>query len=63
MLTLFARFAPMLAAEAVTTGGRPIPDWAKGNTIFETFFKGGPVMYPIVAVLVVSVAVILERIV
>ena len=53
MLTLFARFAPMLAAEAVATGGRPIPDWAKGNTIFETFFKGGPVMYPIVAVLVV----------
>jgi biopolymer transport protein ExbB len=53
----------MLAAEAVATGGRPIPDWAKGNTIFETFFKGGPVMYPIVAVLVVSVAVILERIV
>src|SRR6266446_10790793 len=63
MLTLFARFAPMLAAEAVATGGRPIPDWAKGNTIFETFFKGGPVMYPIVAVLVVSVAVILERMV
>ena len=63
MLTLFARFAPMLAAEAVATGGRPIPDWARGNTIFETFFKGGPVMYPIVAVLVVSVAVILERIV
>src|ERR1700736_811403 len=63
MLTLFARFAPMLAAEAVATGGRPIPAWAKGNTIFETFFKGGPVMYPIVAVLVVSVAVILERIV
>src|SRR5271155_800012 len=63
MLTLFARFAPMLAAEAAATGGRSIPDWAKGNTIFETFFKGGPVMYPIVAVLVVSVAVILERIV
>jgi biopolymer transport protein ExbB len=63
MLTLFARFAPMLAAEAVATGGRPIPDWAKGNTVFETFFKGGPVMYPIVAVLVVAIAVILERIV
>ncbi len=63
MLTLFARFAPMLAAEAAATGGRPIPDWAKGNTIFETFFKGGPVMYPIVAVLVVAIAVILERIV
>jgi biopolymer transport protein ExbB len=63
MLTLFARFAPMLAAEAAATGGRPIPDWAKGNTIFETFFKGGPVMYPIVGVLVVAIAVILERIV
>src|ERR1700719_1749271 len=63
MLTLFARFAPLLAAEAAAVGGRPIPDWAKGNTVFETFFKGGPVMYPIVAVLVVSVAVILERIV
>ena len=63
MLTLLARFAPMLAAEAAATGGRPIPDWAKGNTIFETFFKGGPVMYPIVAVLVVAIAVILERIV
>jgi biopolymer transport protein ExbB len=63
MLTLFARFAPMLAAEAAASGGRPIPDWAKGNTIFETFFKGGPVMYPIVAVLVVAIAVILERIV
>src|SRR5271156_206726 len=63
MLTLFARFAPMLAAEAAAAVGRPIPDWAKGNTIFETFFKGGPVMYPIVAVLVVAVAVILERVV
>jgi biopolymer transport protein ExbB len=63
MLTLFARFAPMLAAEAAASGGRPVPDWAKGNTIFETFFKGGPVMYPIVAVLVVAIAVILERIV
>jgi biopolymer transport protein ExbB len=63
MLTLFARFAPMMAAEAAASGGRPIPDWAKGNTIFETFFKGGPVMYPIVAVLVVAIAVILERIV
>jgi biopolymer transport protein ExbB len=63
MLTLFARFAPLLAAEAAAAGGRPIPDWAKGNTVFETFFKGGPVMYPIVAVLVVAIAVILERIV
>src|SRR5580693_568972 len=63
MVTLFARFAPILAAEAAASGGRPIPDWARGNTIFETFFKGGPVMYPIVAVLVVAVAVVLERIV
>ncbi|HKM59201.1 MAG TPA: MotA/TolQ/ExbB proton channel family protein [Chthoniobacterales bacterium] len=65
MVTLLANFAPMLAAEAASavSSGRPIPDWAKGNTIFETFFKGGPVMYPIVAVLVVAVAVILERIV
>jgi biopolymer transport protein ExbB len=43
--------------------GDRIPDWAKGNTIFETFFKGGPVMYPIAVVLVVAVAVVLERIV
>jgi biopolymer transport protein ExbB len=63
MLTLLGTFAPLLAAEAGTAGGRPIPDWAKGNTIFETFFKGGPVMYPIAAVLVVAVAVVLERIV
>jgi biopolymer transport protein ExbB len=63
MLTLLANFAPFLAAEAAATCGRVIPDWAKGNTIFEMFFKGGPVMYPIVAVLVVSIAVILERVV
>jgi biopolymer transport protein ExbB len=63
MFTLLATFAPTLAAEAAAYAGRPIPDWAKGNTIFETFFKGGPVMYPIVAVLVIAVAVILERIV
>jgi biopolymer transport protein ExbB len=63
MVTLLGRFAPLLAAEAATSIGRPIPDWARGNTIFETFFRGGPVMYPIVAVLVVAVAVILERIV
>jgi biopolymer transport protein ExbB len=63
MLNLLGTFALLLAAEAATAGGRPIPDWARGNTIFETFFKGGPVMYPIVAVLVVAVAVVLERIV
>ena len=63
MVTLIANFAPILAAEVAASGGRPVPDWAKGNTVFETFFKGGPVMYPIVAVLVVAVAVILERLV
>jgi biopolymer transport protein ExbB len=64
MVTLLANFTPILAAEAAAAvSGRVIPDWAKGNTIYETFFKGGPVMYPIVAVLVVAVAVILERIV
>ena len=63
MVTLLTNSAPMLAAEATAAVGRPIPDWAKGNTIFETFFKGGPIMYPMVAVLVVAVAVILERLV
>jgi biopolymer transport protein ExbB len=64
MVKLTASFAPILAvAEIATSSGRAIPDWAKGNTILETFFKGGPLMYPIVAVLVVAVAVILERIV
>jgi biopolymer transport protein ExbB len=62
MVTLLTNFAPILGAEAAF-GGHSIPDWARGNTIFETFFKGGPVMYPIVAVLVVAVAVVLERIV
>jgi len=62
MVTLLAQFAPLLAAEAQQTGQHFIPDWAKGNTVFETFFRGGPVMYPLLAVLVVAVAVILERI-
>jgi WD40 repeat protein len=31
--------------------------------LFETFFRGGPVMYPIAVVLIVAVAVVLERIV
>ena len=61
MVTLLAQFAPLLAAEAQQTGQHFVPDWAKGNTVFETFFKGGPVMYPLLAVLVVAVAVILER--
>jgi biopolymer transport protein ExbB len=63
MVTLLAQFAPLLAAEAQQIGQHFIPDWAKGNTVFETFFKGGPVMYPLLAVLVVAVAVILERLV
>ena len=63
MVTLLAQFAPLLAAEAQQTGQHFVPDWAKGNTVFETFFKGGPVMYPLLAVLVVAVAVILERLV
>jgi biopolymer transport protein ExbB len=62
MVTLLAKISPILAT-GVALGDRSIPDWAKGNTVFETFFKGGPVMYPIVAVLVVAVAVVLERIV
>ena len=57
MVTLLANFTPILAAGGAL-GDRSIPDWAKGNTIFETFFKGGPVMYPIVVVLVVAVAVV-----
>jgi biopolymer transport protein ExbB len=63
MVTLLANFAPVLAAEVASSAGRPIPDWARGNAIFEAFIKGGPVMYPIVGVLVVAVAVILERLV
>jgi biopolymer transport protein ExbB len=63
MVMLIANFSPVLATELASSGGRAIPDWARGNTIFETFFKGGPVMYPIAAVLIVAVAVILERLV
>jgi biopolymer transport protein ExbB len=63
MFTLLASFVPTIAADTVTIGGRVIPDWAKGNAIFEYFFKGGIIMYPIVAVLVIAVAVILERLV
>src|SRR3984957_17722619 len=62
MVTFLVNFTPILAAGGAL-GDRSIPDWAKGNTIFETFFKGGPVMYPILAVLVVAVAVVLERII
>jgi biopolymer transport protein ExbB len=61
MVTLLVNFTPILASGGAL--GDRIPEWAKGNTIFETFFKGGPVMYPIAVVLVVAVAVVLERIV
>jgi biopolymer transport protein ExbB len=63
MLTLLANWVFIWSVGAASVGGSQFSDWAKGNTVFETFFKGGPVMYPIVAVLIVSVAVILERIV
>ena len=55
--------ANILAADVVTVGGRVIPEWARGNQIFEYFFKGGIIMYPLVAVLVIAIAVILERLV
>jgi biopolymer transport protein ExbB len=61
MVTLLANFAPMFATEAATAAGRVIPDWAKGNAIFEYFFRGGFIMYPMAAVLVIAIAVILER--
>jgi len=61
MFTLFASFNLSLAADAASVVTHTIPEWAKGNTVFETFFRGGPVMYPIVAVLVVAVAVILAK--
>jgi biopolymer transport protein ExbB len=41
--------------------GRFVPGWASGNWLLETFFKGGCIMYPIVAVSIAAVAVILER--
>ena len=63
MVILSADFVPMLATEVITAGGRVIPDWARGNSILEYFFKGGIIMYPMVAVLVIAVAVILERLV
>jgi biopolymer transport protein ExbB len=63
MVSLLANLAPILAADTITAGGRVIPEWARGNQVFECFFKGGIIMYPIVAVLVVAIAVILERLV
>src|SRR3981081_1878413 len=66
MVTLLTtKLAPMLAAEAAAPGmHHALPAWAawgKGNVIVEKFFEGGPVMWPILAVLVVAVAVIFER--
>src|SRR5215831_9764420 len=63
MATMLSDFAPILGADVITSGGRVIPEWARGNQIFEYFFKGGIIMYPLVAVLVIAIAVILERMV
>jgi biopolymer transport protein ExbB len=66
MVTLLdIKFVPILAAEAAAAGGHhALPAWAawgKGNVIVEKFFEGGPVMWPILAVLIVAIAVVLER--
>src|SRR5258707_12780435 len=61
MFSLLAQ-TPLLAAQAQgSIVVHFVPDWAKGNVFLEYFFKGGIVMYPIVAVLVVAIAIILER--
>jgi biopolymer transport protein ExbB len=53
---------PLLAAQAQgSVVVHYVPDWAKGNIVLEYFFKGGIVMYPILAVLIVAIAIILER--
>jgi len=62
MVTLLSNSVPVLAAISAT-GGHVIPVWAKGNVVLEKFVQGGPIMYPIVATLIVAIAVILERIV
>ena len=63
MFSLLANVAPLLAAgtDVTTEMGHTIPGWAKGNVFMELFFKGGVVMYPIVAVIIIAVALILER--
>jgi biopolymer transport protein ExbB len=65
MVTWLTNLNPILAAapsaDVAKAMGRAVPDWAKGNFIFEKFFEGGWVMYPIVAVIIVAIAVILER--
>ena len=63
MATMLSDFALILGADVITLAGRVIPEWARGNQIFEYFFKGGIIMYPLVAVLVIAIAVILERMV
>ena len=61
MFSLLAQ-TPLLAAQAQgSVVVHFVPDWAKGNIFLEFFFKGGIVMYPIVAVLIVAIAIILER--
>jgi biopolymer transport protein ExbB len=63
MVSFLVKLAPFVAAagDTQTVVGRFVPGWAKGNFLLEWFFKGGIVMYPIVAVLIVAIAVILER--
>src|SRR5258707_14471546 len=63
MVSFLVSLAPCVVAagDPQTVVGRLVPGWAKGNFLLEWFFKGGIVMYPIVAVLIVAIAVILER--
>lgn len=61
MVHFLPHIGPLLAAGAQTLTQHDIPPWAKGNFILEKFFQGGVIMYPIIAVLVVAIAVVLER--
>src|ERR1700731_3601801 len=63
MVSFLVKLAPFVAAagDSQTVVGRFVPGWAKGNFLMDWFFKGGIVMYPIVAVLIVAIAVFLER--
>jgi biopolymer transport protein ExbB len=60
MEILLPNLVPLLAAGAETVT-HSVPAWARSNYFLEKFFQGGVVMYPIAAVFVVAVAVILER--